>query len=81
VLWLADIVDSAELAEVVWTSAVAALGVTLAFALAIRGGTRAVELRRDGRVAAAGAHAVLMAVALLVVGGAVVLGIVAMTGD
>jgi hypothetical protein len=76
---LAEIVDGKALVEMLWTAAAAGLGVTVAFAVALVGATRAVDLRRDGHVVEAGAYAVVGVVGLAVVAGAIVLGIVAMT--
>jgi hypothetical protein len=72
-------VDWDALLQVVWVSLLAGLGVTAAFAVAIYGATRALDLGRDGRVAEAGMFALVTAAALLLVAGAVVFGIVAMT--
>ncbi len=71
--------DWAALFEVIWSSLAAGVGVTCVFALGILGATRAVDLRRDGHATAAGAYAVLMVLAFVVVGAAVVFGIVVMT--
>jgi hypothetical protein len=72
-------VDWDALLQVVWVSVLTGIGVTSAFAIAIYGATRAMDLGRDGRVAEAGMFAVVAAAALVAVGGAVVFGIVAMT--
>ena len=77
---LADpVVDWAAVLEVVWSSLLAGVGVTSVFALGILGATRAMDLRRDGQAVAAGAYAVLMALAFAIVVAAVVFGIVVMT--
>lgn len=76
---LADpVVDWGALLEVLWTSLLAGIGVTAAFAFAILGATRAVELRRDGHRVAAGLYGVAMTVSLVVVGASLVFGIVVM---
>jgi hypothetical protein len=75
----AEIVDVDALVEMIWTAAVAGLGVTLAFAIALVGAIRAVDLRRDGHVVEAGVYGVVGALALALVGAAIVLGIVAMS--
>ena len=72
-------VDWDAVLSVIWTSLVAGVGVTAIFALAILGATRAIDLRRDGRVAAAGAYALLMALAFAAVVAAVAFGVVVMT--
>lgn len=73
------IVDWGALLEVVWTSLVGGIGVTAVFAVAILGGTRAIDLRHAGNPAAAGVYGVLTALALAAVAVAVVLGILVMT--
>lgn len=72
-------VDWDALLQVVWVSLLTGIGVTAVFAVAIYGATRAVDLSRDGRAAEAGLFGAVSVVALLVVGGAVIFGIVAMT--
>jgi hypothetical protein len=72
-------VDWDALLQVVWVSIVTGIGVTGVFAIAIYGATRAVDLSRDGRAAEAGMFAAVAIAALVVVGGAVIFGIVAMT--
>jgi hypothetical protein len=76
---LATIVDWETLGKVAVASFVAAVGVTLAFSLAIVGATRMVELRRDGRLVEAGAYAALMIVALVGSIAAVTFGVIVMT--
>lgn len=73
------VIDWAALVEVLWASLLGGVGVTAAFALAILGGTRAVYLRRDGHVLAAGAYMALMIVSAAVVLASVVFGVVVMT--
>jgi hypothetical protein len=73
------IVDWKTLGKVVVYSLVAGVGISLAFSLAIVGAARFADMRRDGRAIEAGGYAVLLAVALAVVAGAVVVGIVVMT--
>jgi hypothetical protein len=73
------IVDWNALGNVVAASLIAGVGVTLAFSLAIHGAVRFVDNRRDGRPLEAAVHGVLMTVALLASGGALVLGIVVMS--
>jgi hypothetical protein len=76
---LASVVDGEALLDVVWASVAAGIGVTAVFAIAIVGATRAVDLGRDGHRAEALAFGAIATVALVVVAGAVVFGIVAMT--
>jgi hypothetical protein len=76
---VAEIVEGKALLETVVYSLATAIGVMIAFSSAIYGATRAVELRRDERLIAAGAAAILMAVGLAVCAAALVLGFVVMT--
>lgn len=76
---VATIVESKELIETVIASLVAGVGVTTIFSVAIWGGARFVDLSRDGRPVAAGAAAVLGALAIVTTVAAVVVGIVVMT--
>jgi hypothetical protein len=73
------IVETTDLLETVAASLVAGIGVTAAFSIAIFGITRSADLLRDDRPLLAGAAGGLAALALAVVIGAIVLGIVVMT--
>lgn len=73
---LATIVDWSALAKVVEYSLVLGIGVTTVFSLSILGATRFFEMRRDGRMVAAGMFAFVSVVASAVCVAAVVLGIV-----
>ncbi len=70
---LGAVVDGHALVQVLWTSTVAALAVTVAFAIAIHGATRAMDRRREGRIAEATAFGVAAGLGLAVVAGAVLL--------
>jgi hypothetical protein len=72
-------IDWDALLTVVWASVVAGVGVTAAFGFAILGGTRAVELSRDGRPAEATLFGVVGAVGSVAVVAAIVFGIVVLT--
>jgi hypothetical protein len=74
-----SVIDWAALLNVLWASLLGGVGVTAVFSLALMGATRAVDLRRDGRVAAATAYAVLTAVAGATVVAALVFGVLVMT--
>jgi len=77
---LADsVIDWAALLNVLWASVLGGVGVTATFSLTLLGVTRAVDLRRDGRLAAAGAYAALAAVCGVVVVGSVIFGVIVMT--
>jgi len=75
------IVDVGDLLQVVWVSLAAGLGVTAAFAVAVVGGTRAIELGRDGRAAEAAIFAIAGVVALAAVAAAIVFGIVVLVNS
>jgi hypothetical protein len=75
------IVDVGDLLQVVWVSLAAGLGVTTAFAVAIVGGTRAVELGRDGRGAEAAIFAIAGIVAMAAVVAAIAVGIVVLVNQ
>ncbi|HEY2717214.1 MAG TPA: hypothetical protein VGI73_13425 [Solirubrobacterales bacterium] len=76
---LATIVEGKELLQTVVAATVAGVGVTFAFAVAIWGFGRSIELGNEERRLAAGTTAAIGALALLVVLAAVVAGIVVMT--
>ena len=77
---LADpVVEWSAVLDVVWTSLLAGVGVTAAFALAILGATRTAEMRRGGHAVAAGAYLALLALSLAGVAAAVIFGSVVMT--
>jgi hypothetical protein len=73
------IVDGGALIEVVWVSLACGLGVTAAYAVAILGGSRAFELRRDGHAVEAAIFGIVGLVALLAVLAAIVVGIVVLS--
>ena len=74
-----SVIDWGALFNVLWASALGGVGVTAIFSLALLGATRAGDLRRDGRVAAAGAYVALTAIASITVLAALVFGVVVMT--
>ena len=75
---LAEIVSGHDLLQVIWVSLLSGIGATVAFAFAILGGARAVDLSRSDRSSEAALFGVVCALALAVVGAAVVYGIVVM---
>jgi hypothetical protein len=76
---IATIVHTDELLQTIAASVIAGIGVTFLFSLGIWGAGQFTELSRGERPLAATAAAVVGAVALLCVAGAVVTGIVVMT--
>jgi hypothetical protein len=76
---IATVVETKDLLETVAASLIAGIGVTAAFSLVIFGITRSADMLRDDRPIAATAAGGLAILALLVVAGAIVLGIVVMT--
>jgi hypothetical protein len=71
-------IDTEALLDLLWAAPLAVLVVTVSWALLINGVTRAVEARRDGRVAVAGAYGVLAIVGGALFATAVVLGLLIM---
>lgn len=78
---IATVVDWDAIVQVIWVSLVAGVGVTAAWGVALLGSTRAIETGRDGHLAVAAVYAVMGGLALAVVVGAIVFGIVILTGD
>jgi hypothetical protein len=76
---LATLVEGKELLETVVYSAAAGIGVTFVFSVAIWGVARFADLSRNERPLAAGAAALVAALALLGTAAVVVFGIVVMT--
>jgi hypothetical protein len=72
---LATIVDTSALLKVIVASAIAGVGVSVAFSLVILGIERSAEARRSGNAAVAGAYLVLAIVALGAFGAVMVYGI------
>jgi hypothetical protein len=71
------IVDFGQLAQVVYVALIAGIGVSLAFSLVIRGAVRAGE-HRHTRPFAAGAHALVAVLGMLVVLAAISFGVSSM---
>ena len=78
---IASIVDWDALLQVIWVSLLAGVGVTGAYAFALLGSTRALESGRQGHVGIALAYAAVGVLGLAVVVGAIVFGILILTGD
>jgi hypothetical protein len=76
---LAAIVDWDALLTVVWASLAAGIGVTAAYGLAILGGTRAVDLGREGRSGEAALFGVVGAIGIALVIAAIGVGIFVLT--
>lgn len=76
---IAAIIDWDALLTVVWASLVAGIGVTAAFGFAILGGTRAMDLGRDGRVAEAALFGAVGVVGVATVIAAIAFGIVVLS--
>jgi hypothetical protein len=80
VIPLADkVVEWDKLGQVVYSALAVAIGVALAFSLAVAGATKFADERRAGVPARAALWALLAAAGLAVCVGAIVLGIVVMT--
>jgi len=78
---IATIVDWDAILQVIWVSLLAGVGVTAAYGFALLGTTRALESGREGRLGGAISYAVVGALGLAVVVGAIVFGILILTGD
>jgi hypothetical protein len=78
---VAVVVETKELLQTVIASAIAGVGVTVAFSVAIWGVARFADLSRNERPLAAGAAAALAALALLITLAAVAFGIVIMSSN
>jgi hypothetical protein len=76
---VAKIIDAHAAWQAVWTAAVAGVGVTIVFSLAVLGATRSTDLRRNDRPAQAGLFALLALVGLAATIGAVVYAITLIT--
>jgi hypothetical protein len=76
---MGTIVDTTALWQTVVGSLIAGIGVIFAFSVAVFGAARSVEFRRDGHGAGAAMFGALAVVALIGVGGAIVLGVIVMT--
>jgi hypothetical protein len=76
---IATLVEGKELLETVGASVVAGIGVTFVFSVAIWGVARFADLSRNERPVAAGAAALVAALALLATVAVVVFGIIVMT--
>lgn len=76
---IATIVEGEALLETVAASLIAGVGVTFVFSIAIWGVARFADLSRSERPLAAGAAALIVALALVATIAAVVVGMIAMT--
>jgi hypothetical protein len=76
---LAKIIDGHAAWQAVWTATVAGIAVSVVFALAVLGGTRSADLRRDSRHGSAAMFAVLAVAGLGATLGAVVYAITLIT--
>jgi hypothetical protein len=75
----AKVVEWDKIGQVAYSALGVALAVAIAFSLAVAGGTRFAEERRDGAAARATMWAVVATLGLAVCLAAIVLGIVVMT--
>jgi hypothetical protein len=78
---IATVVDTHALLQVVWVSLLAGVGVTASYGIALLGASRAIENGRDGNGALAVVYAAAGVIGLAIVIGAIVFGIVILTGD
>lgn len=75
---LATIVDGGALAQVVWVSIAAGIGLSLIFSLAIAGAARASQCRRAGDASGAVVWSAITAICVAACALAVVLGVIVM---
>ena len=78
-LVLAEIVEVDKLVEVVWVSALAGVGVTVVYSVALAAVSVLADARREGRSGAAVVAGVVATLGLAAFLGAVVFGVVIMT--
>ena len=78
---IATVVDWDAILQVVWVSLLSGVGVTAAWAFALLGWTRALEYGRDRRTGEAVIYGTVGVAGLAIVLGAVVFGILILTGD
>jgi len=76
---VAKIIDTHAAWQAIWTAAVAGVGVTIVFSLAVLGATRSTDLRRDDRDGQAVVYGALALVAFAATIGAVVYAITLIT--
>jgi hypothetical protein len=71
-------INTDALLELVWAAPLAVFTVTMSWGLVVNGVTCASEARREGRVAVAGAYAVLAVVGVALFAAAVIFGLIIM---
>jgi hypothetical protein len=76
---VAKIIDTHAAWQAIWTAAVAGVGITIVFSLAVLGATRSTDLRRDDRDGQAVVYGALALVAFAATIGAVVYAITLIT--
>jgi hypothetical protein len=74
-----EIIDWSAAWQAVWTSAVAGVGVTVVYSVAVYGATRTADMRREERPAQATLYGVLALLAVAATLGAVVYAITLIT--
>jgi F0F1-type ATP synthase membrane subunit c/vacuolar-type H+-ATPase subunit K len=72
-------IDTSALLQLIWAAPLAVLTVTVAWALVVRGATRAVEARKDGATATAGLNVLLAVLGAALFITALVFGLIVMT--
>ena len=76
---VAKIIDGHAAGQAVWTAAVAGIGVSIVFSLAVLGATRSTDMRRNDRPGQAAMYGVLALLGLAATLGAVVYAITLIT--
>jgi uncharacterized membrane protein YhaH (DUF805 family) len=68
-------IDVGQIAQVVWVSMLAGVGITAAYSLVVLGSARSLQARRSGHAAASAAYAGLAVVIFCLFAAAVVYGV------
>jgi uncharacterized membrane protein YhaH (DUF805 family) len=76
---LAEIVDGGALWQTVWTAAVAGIGISIVYSIAVLGSSRSLDMRRAGRASARAWYAVLALVGAAGTIGAIAYAIITIT--
>jgi hypothetical protein len=68
-------IDVGQLAQLVWVSLLAGIGITIVYALVVRGSARSLQARRTGDTGSAVRHGAVAIVLFCIFAAAVVLGV------
>jgi uncharacterized membrane protein YhaH (DUF805 family) len=76
---LAEIIDGGALWQTVWTAAVAGVGISVVYSIAVLGSSRSLDMRREGRASARAWYALLALVGAAGTIAAIMMGIILIT--